>query len=78
MSPLLAETGTSITVDDRHPARMLACTFQHMLRSPALLGFLFGLTVIAVGFLADPPDATGWIILVGLLGGWLFAEIARR
>jgi hypothetical protein len=44
----------------------------------SVLGFLFGVAVIASGFVFDLPRLVGWALLVLIFGGWLFFAIRDR
>lgn len=43
-----------------------------------MLGFLFGVAVIAAGFVFDLPRAVGLILIVLIFGGWLLFAIRDR
>jgi hypothetical protein len=44
----------------------------------AVLGFLFGVAVVASGFVFDPPPIVGWAFLVLIFGGWLVFAVRDR
>jgi hypothetical protein len=43
-----------------------------------VLGFLFGVAVIAAGFVFDLPRAIGLALIVLIFGGWIILSIRDR
>jgi hypothetical protein len=44
----------------------------------AVLGFMFGVAVIAAGFAFDLPRGTGLALVIFIFGGWAFFSIRER